>query len=595
MRLDSLDYTLLSIIGLHTLIAPFTKVEESFNIQAIHDMIFYGLDLAKYDHNEFPGVVPRSFVGALALSGLTKPVQLWLGHDSKFDLQIIARGLLGVINAFALISFKHDVEQWARGRESPRADGKGGLKADHKEKREKPKESTDSSSRYSKLLSSWFSIFCVCQFHLMFYSSRTLPNMLAFPLVMFSYGRVLKDNHFMALILLGFATIVFRIELVLLWVGLAVSALAMKKISIAKAIQAGIVGVGCGSVISCAVDSYFWQQFPMIPELRGFLFNAIQGKSSEWGEEPWHSYVITHIPNMLNNPLLISLLPIGMLSDPSPSKGKALQILCGAAFFFVSFYSLHAHKEWRFVIYIMPLLSLVAANAMALVQTARWSNIAIKFVIVALVGISVVFSLASEAVKTFVSSYNYPGGVALAEFHDYIHSEYGRPPVLPTGNPLVVHLDVLTCMTGASRFGQLYDEAVFRTNYIVYNKAEDPDSLSEQWQTFDLLITGVDIAKSKLPCKQGYHWEQIRAIEGFAGFNMAPVFATVERLKKREFAGPIVDLAKEISSEGIKAFFSKIFSTLIRLENQVFIYKKVITGDGNNVDAHCYWIREDVK
>jgi len=73
-----------TVILIHLFWAPFTKVEESFNIQAIHDILTYGiptkdvnLRLAEeYDHVTFTGSVPRTFVGALVLAGLSKP---WLG------------------------------------------------------------------------------------------------------------------------------------------------------------------------------------------------------------------------------------------------------------------------------------------------------------------------------------------------------------------------------------------------------------------------------------------------------------------------------------------------------------------------------------
>lgn len=70
-----------SLILLHLFVAPYTKVEESFNIQAAHDFLTFGLSYhnaaakiqAFYDHVTFPGAVPRTFIGALALAGISNP------------------------------------------------------------------------------------------------------------------------------------------------------------------------------------------------------------------------------------------------------------------------------------------------------------------------------------------------------------------------------------------------------------------------------------------------------------------------------------------------------------------------------------------
>ena len=73
------------LILFHIYIAPYTKVEESFNLQATHDLLTYGVPFKNisasfkkdYDHLSFPGSVPRTFVGPLALAAVTWPFA-WL-------------------------------------------------------------------------------------------------------------------------------------------------------------------------------------------------------------------------------------------------------------------------------------------------------------------------------------------------------------------------------------------------------------------------------------------------------------------------------------------------------------------------------------
>lgn len=70
-----------ALILLHLLVAPYTKVEESFHIQATHDILLHGFPFDKpnlnrenYDHFTFPGAVPRTAVGAAVLAKLSQPV-----------------------------------------------------------------------------------------------------------------------------------------------------------------------------------------------------------------------------------------------------------------------------------------------------------------------------------------------------------------------------------------------------------------------------------------------------------------------------------------------------------------------------------------
>lgn len=89
-----LQSSVIGLIWLHLAAAPFTKVEESFNIQATHDILFYGIPWtntsqalsSQYDHVEFPGSVPRTFIGALVLAGFTSPWVEWLTEPQHIQI-----------------------------------------------------------------------------------------------------------------------------------------------------------------------------------------------------------------------------------------------------------------------------------------------------------------------------------------------------------------------------------------------------------------------------------------------------------------------------------------------------------------------------
>lgn len=83
-----------TFILIHLFVSPYTKVEESFNIQAIHDILVHGIPTenadqfltANYDHVSFPGSVPRTFAGALVLSGLSRPFLWMVGRMEQVQL-----------------------------------------------------------------------------------------------------------------------------------------------------------------------------------------------------------------------------------------------------------------------------------------------------------------------------------------------------------------------------------------------------------------------------------------------------------------------------------------------------------------------------
>jgi alpha-1,6-mannosyltransferase len=139
-----------TLILIHLLVAPYTKVEESFNIQATHDIIhhqpFSGIQ--NFDHVSFPGAVPRTFVGSLLLAALSKPILLLTGsEDSIQHAQVIVRAVLGLLNAAALLRYRTGLDK-----------------------------------AFGKNVGRWYILLQASQFHVIYYASRTLPNMFAFAL-----------------------------------------------------------------------------------------------------------------------------------------------------------------------------------------------------------------------------------------------------------------------------------------------------------------------------------------------------------------------------------------------------------------------------
>ena len=467
------DFIFLLSVLLYVRLAPYTKVEESFNTQAVHDVIFHTNDLHLWDHKEFPGVVPRTFVGPLILGKVTKTVaramevfvnsnpvtkrifrseQVWgeLKHlvetlneeetfvRTKMHYQVIMRMVLGLLSTFSLHRF-HSVI----------------------------------GKNFGNDVAVYASVLALAQFHLAFYASRPLPNIFAFVLTTFALSLWLEDRKnlkinrsvldTLAVAIVSMVVAVFRCDNILLLAPLGVHVTLFRMTDIYDAslriianVMAMVTAILAFAYASISIDSKHWDKEFLWPEWEVLSFNNPMGanRSHEYGTKPFLWYAYSALPRML------------LIAYPLSVYGFTQERRCRSAFtiasFFVFAFSFLGHKELRFLFPVLPLFNFCGACGMhrLTLNRKKGKNVAILHAF-AWVGI-LVSSAISIGVFANASIANYPGGEALAVFHE-LNPEHN------TLGHVRIHIDDHCAQTGASRFGQAYHDH----NVILYNKRQD--------------------------------------------------------------------------------------------------------------------------
>lgn len=395
-----MDLLVLGIIVFHVLMAPYTKVEESFNIQAMHDLLYHRHQLHKYDHLDFPGVVPRTFIGAVIVSLLSSPFALlsavW-GLPKVWSL-VIVRLVLGGLVLATFFVLRLQI---------------------HK--------------RFGHQVSFAYMLLTILQFHLPFYITRPLPNVFALGVVNLAYAAWISGRPETTLAFLVFAAVVFRCDVILLMGPIGLSLLLRREIEIWSAVKRCFTVLVLSIGLTVAVDSVMWQRW-LWPEMEVFWFNSILNRSSEWGVSPAHWYFTSALPRAMLGAYPLCFL--GLVLERRIAK-YVLPV-----FAFLLLYSKLAHKELRFILFALPILNLSAAVALTRIYNNRrkalWALMYMGciFMFMASASIIGIFSGASYG--------NYPGGKALGILHAMDNSL--------SGAPRIVHIDVLPAMTGVSRF-----------------------------------------------------------------------------------------------------------------------------------------------
>ena len=390
--------TVLILLFFYLFIAPYNKVEESFNTQAIHDLIYYGpFQLNRYDHFEFPGVVPRTFIGPCLLYIASFPfiVLSSLFTIPKFLILLIVRGILGYFVYRSILECRQALYRI-----------------------------------YGPSPLEWFEWMYMIQFHFLFWSTRTLPNIFAFILTNYAYTNHLlgslshskKSRQFSlnALALFVGTAVVFRSEISILGFFMIASDVIHQRYSLSQGLKTFFMSFTISLGSTLVIDSWFWQKPLFWPELHVFLFNAIKNGSINYGISPWYYYFTHLLPRI--SPVAY---PLSLFSLLNPKTRKVIV----PSFLYVVIYSFLPHKEWRFIVYVTTPMNVVAALVLSKIQSKTK-----KYLVKSILSLFFIQSL----FFLWISSWNYPGGVALERVHAY--------------KPTSIYIDAFTAMTGASRF-----------------------------------------------------------------------------------------------------------------------------------------------
>ncbi|GMH91570.1 hypothetical protein TrVE_jg5532 [Triparma verrucosa] len=406
-----LTYLPFAVITLHLLLAPYSKVEESFHTQAVHDTLYHlppkaYLDiysslflnlsplscstntdtdtdyktndndtnvpspppstacalLNNFDHLSFPGVVPRSFLPSALISNSIRPIlraHTYLSSLLSFlpapappQYSTVSRFVLGMLQAQATVSLS---------------------------------SALPSSTRSPFLLLS-----CI-QPHLNFYASRFLPNSFALLLTTHSFSSWFGGSPYAVISLLTLAAVMVRCDMLILAAPVGISLLLTKKVTLVKGIFVGALTVIATFAVIVPLDTVMWNNYssPMLPPLpflwaEGVVlfYNTIENKSANWGTSPFYWYLIALVKALLGC-FVFALLGVFKLR-PSAATATAttspkilslfgvelylntwlLEYLLPAVVF-VALYSLLPHKELRFILPAFPIFNVAAAEGLA--------------------------------------------------------------------------------------------------------------------------------------------------------------------------------------------------------------------------------------
>jgi len=581
---------ILSVATLYIAHCPFNKVEESFNTQAIHDFVnifpnnlplFNNVsatlvdnpkeistrdDLA-WDHTQFPGVVPRTFVGSLIVAIPMRLAKVLIlsafmsdGITIKDEHDLTAQFILQLASRVTLVAFLTASLSIL-------------LKAIHR--------------RYGSEFRAFFLVITISQFHYLFYAGRFIPNTYAAILSNLVLASWIQRQYSRSIIFIAFCVVIFRFDTALFFGWLLLDATLIRRmLPLSKVLLIGLPAGVAALLVTFTIDSIFWGR-PIWPEFESFLFNVWQNRSHEWGIQPYFWYVYNCIPRMMLTSVLLPLVGYN-----SFTRSYLIPVLL-----FIITYSLLPHKELRFILFIAPWLNLCAASGLMNIKyyvnetycylknypnqtgrkstvegskrrgeertSPRSSSITPKLIFMLILVGMLFANLIASYILARISSHNYPGGhaaLSLGVKKQLLDKalENLQPNPSDAGRPksrAAVYVNNLAAQTGVSRFVQVngvyysktpkLDSTTFKSNYDLIYLILEPRELSEYSEKYCLIedletkdLTDrwkdANVNRCTFPNQRQMSCSLIESIESFRSVNISGLLKQVREIDSFE-------------------------------------------------------------
>lgn len=485
---------LLSTAALYIIHCPFNKVEESFNTQAVHDIINLFPDSLPtnnitatehvyqeiairnklpWDHTLFPGVVPRTFTGALSIGLPLKLAKYFLtnGYVSEFDdnnssekqqddhdltmqfiLQIGSRFALSSLVVLSMTAITRALQR-----------------------------------KYGLAFRLVFLVTTIGQFHYLFYAGRFIPNTFATILANLMFASWINGQYSLSIIYVALCVVIFRFDTIILFGWLLFDGVFIRRFfSLGRVLQIGIPAGLVAILTTLSIDSIFWNRL-VWPELDSLYFNVWLNKSHEYGTAPYFWYTYNCLPR-----IMMASSPFILFADHKVTRDYLIPVLA-----FILTYSILPHKELRFILFTAPLLNICVTSGLMNVyyymnkifcyikgKNTQKSSIATIFFSIIVIGVLSV-NIFGCLILSRISSHNYPGGqaalslgmtrelldkVQISSINHYKNNNNLVNNLHDPRSDVAVYVNNLAAQTGLSRFVQV--------NGVYYSKTPQLDNTS---------------------------------------------------------------------------------------------------------------------